>query len=255
MSVTDPEAPRQLDAVPEAVREERRFLAGPRSRTEELWRAVRIFVEYVRGLRALHFVGPCVTVFGSARFPDGHPYYELGRATGTALSKAGFAVMTGGGPGIMEAANRGAREAGGMSIGCNIDLPMEQEPNPYLDTYVNFHYFFLRKVMLVKYSYAFVALPGGFGTMDELFEALTLVQTRKILNFPVILVGVDFWQPVVDAVSRTFLGAGTVDRIDIDRIFLTDSPEQAASIVREAAIRQFGLRYGAPPRRRRWLFE
>ncbi|MFN8638683.1 MAG: TIGR00730 family Rossman fold protein, partial [Dehalococcoidia bacterium] len=204
---------------------------------------------------ALHFVGPCVTVFGSARFPDGHRYSELGRATGAAFSKAGFAVMTGGGPGIMEAANRGAREAGGMSIGCNIDLPMEQAPNPYLDTYVKFHYFFLRKVMLVKYSYAFVALPGGFGTMDELFEALTLVQTKKILNFPVILIGVDFWQPMVDAVSRTFLREGTVDRLDMDRIFLTDSPEQAAGIVREAAIRQFGLRYGAPPRRRRWLFE
>ncbi len=255
MPAPESDAPFQVDAVPEAVREERRFLAGPRSRREELWRAVRIFAEYVRALRALHFVGPCVTVFGSARFPDGHRYYELGRATGEAFSKAGFAVMTGGGPGIMEAANRGAREAGGMSIGCNIDLPMEQKPNPYLDTYVDFHYFFLRKVMLVKYSYAFIALPGGFGTMDELFEALTLVQTRKILNFPVILIGVDFWQPLVDVVARTFLGEGTVDRVDMDRIFVTDSPEQAAGIVREAAIRQFGLRYGAPPKRRRWLFE
>lgn len=243
------------EQMPAALREERRFLAGPRSRTEELWRAVRIFAEYLRGLRALHFVGPCVTVFGSARFDEGHEYYALARATGAELARAGFAVMTGGGPGIMEAANRGAQEAGGHSIGCNIELPMEQSPNPYLDTFVEFHYFFLRKVMLVKYSYAFVALPGGFGTMDELFEALTLVQTQKIMNFPVILMGVDFWHPIIEQVADTFLRAGTVDRIDIDRIYMTDSPEQAASIVREAALRQFGLRYGVRPRRRRWLFE
>ncbi len=241
--------------VPEGVREEQQLLAGPRSRVEEFARAVRIFIEYVRGLRALHFVGPCVTVFGSARFPEGHPHYELARAIGRNLALQGFTVMTGGGPGIMEAANRGAQEAGGTSVGCNIDLPMEQHANPYLDRYVQFHYFFLRKVMLVKYSYAFVVLPGGFGTMDELFEALTLVQTRKILNFPVILMGVDYWQPIIDAVSRTFLREGTVDQIDIDRIFMTDSPEQAAAIVREAALRQFGLRYGPRPRRRRWLFE
>jgi uncharacterized protein (TIGR00730 family) len=243
------------ERVPPGVREEQHLLAGPRSRLEEFWRAVRIFLEYLRGLRALHFVGPCVTVFGSARFPDGHEYYELGRATGHELARAGFAVMTGGGPGVMEAANRGAQEAGGLSLGCNIDLPMEQSPNPYLDTYVKFHYFFVRKVMLVKYSYAFVVLPGGFGTMDELFEALTLVQTQKILNFPVILMGVDFWQPVIRQISDTFLRAGTVDLIDVERIYITDSPEQAASIVREAALRQFGLRYGPRPRRRRWLFE
>ncbi|MCC6236615.1 MAG: TIGR00730 family Rossman fold protein [Dehalococcoidia bacterium] len=240
---------------PESIREEQQLLAGPRNRVEEFTRAVRIFFEYVRGLRALHFVGPCVTVFGSARFPEGHHYYELARALGSSLASQGFTVMTGGGPGIMEAANRGAKEAGGASVGCNIDLPMEQHANPYVDFYVQFHYFFLRKVMLVKYSYAFVVLPGGFGTMDELFEALTLVQTQKILNFPVILMGVEYWQPIIDTVSRTFLREGTVDQIDIDRIFMTDSPEQAAAIVREAALRQFGLRYGPRPRRRRWLFE
>ncbi len=249
------EAVTRTQEMPEGVREEQHLLAGPRSRIEELWRAVRIFVEYVRGLRALHFVGPCVTVFGSARFPEGHEYYELARQVGRDLALQGFTVMTGGGPGIMEAANRGAKEAGGNSVGCNIDLPMEQRSNPYLDFYVQFHYFFLRKVMLVKYSYAFVVLPGGFGTMDELFEALTLVQTQKILNFPVILMGVDFWQPIIDQVSRTFLSEGTVDQVDIDRIFMTDSSTQAAAIVKEAALRQFGLRYGPRPRRRRWLFE
>jgi uncharacterized protein (TIGR00730 family) len=255
MAVSRADAIPEPDTLPPGVREEQQLLAGPRSRAEELWRAVRIFVEYVRGLRALHFVGPCVTVFGSARFPEDHEYYALGRSIGRELARAGFAVMTGGGPGIMEAANRGAQEGGGHSLGCNIDLPMEQQPNPYLDTYVRFHYFFLRKVMLVKYSYAFVVLPGGFGTMDELFEALTLVQTQKIMNFPVVLMGVDFWQPIIEQVRETFLREGTVDQVDVDRIFMTDSAQQAAGIVREAALRQFGLRYGPRPRRRRWLFE
>ena len=230
-------------------------MAGPRNRFEEFWRAIKIFVEYVQGLRALHFIGPCVTVFGSARFAEDHPYYALARSTGAELARAGFTVMTGGGPGIMEAANRGAKDAGGYSVGCNIDLAMEQSPNPYLDKYVRFHYFFLRKVMLVKYSYAFVVLPGGFGTMDELFEALTLVQTNKILNFPVVLMGVDFWHPIIERIGETFVHAGTVDPIDIDRIFMTDSPETAASIIHEAALRQFGLRHGPRPRKRPWLFE
>jgi hypothetical protein len=255
MNDIPPGDPPEPPPLPPGARDERVFLAGPRNRFEELWRAVRIFIEYVRGLRALHFIGPCVTVFGSARFAEDHRYYALGRAVGSELARAGFTVMTGGGPGIMEAANRGAQEAGGYSIGCNIDLPMEQEPNRYLDKYVRFHYFFLRKVMLVKYSYAFVVLPGGFGTMDELFEALTLVQTGKILNFPVVLMGVDFWHPVIEQISETFVRAGTVDPIDVDRIFVTDSAERAASIIHEAAIRQFGLRRGQRPHRRRWLFE
>ncbi|MSP21979.1 MAG: TIGR00730 family Rossman fold protein [Dehalococcoidia bacterium] len=246
----DPQPP-----LPSGARDDRLLMAGPRNRVEELWRAVKIFTEYVRGLRALHFVGPCVTVFGSARFDEHHPYYALARATGAELAKSGFTVMTGGGPGIMEAANRGAREVGGYSVGCNIELPLEQQPNPYVDRYVKFHYFFLRKVMLVKYSYAFVVMPGGFGTMDELFEALTLVQTNKILNFPVVLMGLDFWHPIVDSIKQTFLRAGTVDTIDIDRIFITDSPSMAASIIHEAAVRQFGLRHGPPQRRRWWLFE
>ncbi len=155
--------------APETVR----FLAGPQSRWKELWRAIGIFRELIKGFRGLHFVGPCVTVFGSARFTEDNRYYAMGRELGSELARAGFTVMTGGGPGIMEAANRGAKEAGGRSIGCNIELPKEQAPNPYLDKWITFRYFFVRKLMLVKYSYAFIALPGGFGTMDEIFETAT----------------------------------------------------------------------------------
>jgi uncharacterized protein (TIGR00730 family) len=249
-----PSVPTDPPPLSEGGRDERVFLAGPRNRFEELWRALRIFAEYVKGLRALHFIGPCVTVFGSARFVEGHEYYVLARDTGAALARSGFTVMTGGGPGVMEAANRGAKEAGGYSVGCSIDLPLAEPPNRYLDRYVRFHYFFVRKVMLVKYSYAFVVLPGGFGTMDELFEALTLVQTGKILNFPVILMGLDFWAPIIDSIGETFVRAGTVDPIDVDRIFITDSADEVASIVGGAAVRQFGLRRGPRPRRP-WLFE
>src|SRR5438128_6572475 len=163
--------------------EEIRFLQGPQKRGFELWRAIKIFFELLGGFRALHFVGPCVTVFGSARFKEDHPYYSVARQVGVLLARAGFTVMTGGGPGIMEAANRGAKDAGGISIGCNIELPKEQSANPYLDHVVAFRFFFVRKVMLLKYSYAFVVMPGGVGTMDEMFEALTLIQTRKILEF------------------------------------------------------------------------
>src|SRR5258706_11253784 len=163
-----------------------RFLEGPQRRLAELARAIRIFCEFIRGFRTLHFVGPCVTVFGSARFTEIHPYYRLARLTGAGLARLGFTVMTGGGPGIMEAANRGAKDAGGRSIGCNITLPQEQKPNAYLDKFVEFRYFFVRKVMLVKYSYAFIVMPGGYGTLDEVFETAVLVQTGKIRNFPII---------------------------------------------------------------------
>ncbi len=177
---------------------DRVLLEGPHSRTREFWLVVRAFRDFIAGFRALHFVGPCVTVFGSARFPASHPYYALGREVGAAVTRVGFTVMTGGGPGLMEAANRGAREAGGRSVGCNIELPFEQAPNPYLDRSVTCRYFFVRKVLLFKYSYAFVALPGGLGTLDELAEALTLVQTGKIANFPIVLIGREYWQPFVD---------------------------------------------------------
>ena len=189
-----------------------RFLRGPQRRHLELLRAVRIFLELMRGFRALHFVGPCVTVFGSARFGDGHPYYRLGREVGELLARAGFTVMTGGGPGLMEAANRGAREAGGRSVGCNIELPREQRPNAYLDHWVTFEHFFVRKVMLVKYSHAFIALPGGFGTLDEVFETATLIQTQKIQEFPLVLIGTDFWRPLIDFLENRLVAEGTCCR-------------------------------------------
>ena len=170
---------------------EKQLYAGPQSRWKELRFTFRILWEFIQGFRALHFVGPCVTIFGSARFKEGHTYYQLAREMGAAVSFLGFTVMTGGGPGIMEAANRGAQEAGGRSVGCNIRLPLEQEPNPYLDRFVTIDHFFVRKVMLFKYSYAFIMLPGGFGTMDEFFEALTLIQTGKIQNFPLVVMGTE----------------------------------------------------------------
>ena len=233
---------------------EARFLEGPQPRFFELLRAFRIFGELIRGFRKLHFVGPCVTVFGSARFDESNPYYQLGREIGVELSRAGFAVMTGGGGGIMEAANRGAKEAGGRSIGCNIVLPQEQQPNPYLDTVVDFRYFFVRKMMLAKYSYAFVALPGGFGTMDELFEISTLVQTGKIKEFPIVLAGSDYWNPLLDFLREKMIKQGTIDAGDVDRFIVSDSPEQIAHCISEVAMRRFGLRKGVV-RPRWWLLE
>jgi len=220
----------------------RGFLDGPRSRLEELRRAIRVFVEYIKGFRAFHFLPPCVTVFGSARFPESDRYYQLAREVGGRLASVGFTVMTGGGPGIMEAANRGAREAGGLSVGCNIELPKEQEPNPYLDKFVDFRYFFVRKVMLVKYSCAFVALPGGFGTLDEIFETLTLIQTGKIQDFPLVLMGVDYWQPMMDFLRGPMLARGAIDALDVDRITVTDDPELAVSIIERHARSRFGIR-------------
>ncbi len=235
-------------------REERLFLEGPRSRVEEFWRVLRIAREFLVGFRALHFVGPCVTVFGSARFQEGNPYYALARAVGSRLSQMGFTVMTGGGPGIMEAANRGAKEAGGRSVGCNIRLPHEQKPNPYLDRLVTFRYFFVRKVMLVKYSYAFVVLPGGFGTLDELFEALTLIQTDKIIEFPVILMGREYWQPVAVLLEQ-MVGMGTISAADLQLLFMTDSVEDMAAHIYTHVIERFGLRQRRAPQRSRLLRE
>jgi uncharacterized protein (TIGR00730 family) len=228
-----------------------RFLEGPQPRRSELWRALGIFTEFIRGFRALHFVGPCVTVFGSARFKEDHPYYAMARAVGHGLAELGFTVMTGGGPGLMEAANRGAREARGRSIGCNIELPVEQTPNAYLDRWITFRHFFVRKVMLVKYSYAFVALPGGLGTLDEIFETATLIQTGKIQDFPLVLVGRDFWRPLTDFLHGPLERMGLIDPRDADRIIVTDSAAEAVAAVRDIAIPTFGLRYRVP--RRRWL--
>jgi uncharacterized protein (TIGR00730 family) len=221
--------------------DERAFLQGPRSRSWELRLVFRITREFIMGFRALHFVGPCVTVFGSARFTEEHPYYALALQMGTRLSRLGFTVMTGGGPGLMEAANRGAKSVGGRSIGCNIVLPNEQQANAYLDHFVAFRYFFVRKVILVKYSYAFVVLPGGFGTLDELFEALTLIQTEKIVEFPVILMGQPYWTPIKDMLAQ-MVRQQTISEANLNLLFLTDSVDEAAAHIQTHAIDRFGLR-------------
>jgi len=229
--------------------EEQSFLEGPRSRVSELLRVWRIATELLRGFRALHFIGPCVTVFGSARFGEDHRYYRLAREVGSGLARAGYTVLTGGGPGIMEAANRGAREAGGSSIGINIELPHEQRPNPYLDRFLEMRYFFVRKVLLVKYSYAFVVLPGGFGTLDEMFETATLIQTGKIRRFPVVILGSDFWQPLLGFLHGTMIPQGTVSEEDIAGLSVTDSPEEAVRRIVDVTTERFGLLWKPAPRR------
>ncbi|MBW2275099.1 MAG: TIGR00730 family Rossman fold protein [Deltaproteobacteria bacterium] len=220
-----------LGAVSDA---EKNFLSGRRERGADLESAVRFFLEFLRGFESLDFEQPCVTVFGSARFAEGHAYYELARALGGRLAEAGYAVMTGGGPGIMEAANRGAREAGGLSLGCNIRLPSEQQPNPYLDHFVEFEHFFVRKVVLVKYSCAFVVMPGGFGTLDEAFEVLTLIQTGKLDSFPVISMGGRFWQNMRDFVERSLIAEETISPKDIELMQAADTPEEAVEMIRAA---------------------
>lgn len=216
------------------------FLQGPRLRRRELGTVIRVGRELIRGFRALHFVGPCVTVFGSARVDEGDPSYELARRMGAAMSGLGFTVITGGGPGIMEAANRGAKEAGGTSIGCNIELPHEQAPNPHVDLSIDFHYFFVRKLMLVKYSYAFVVLPGGFGTVDELFEALTLIQTGKISDFPVVVLGTDYWSSMADQLDR-MVADGMIDASDLDFLLVTDDVDAAVEHVRSTTVDRWRL--------------
>ena len=219
---------------------DRVLLEGPHSRTRELWLVLRALRDFITGFRTLHFVGPCVTVFGSARYNERHPYYAVANDIGRGIAGLGFTVMTGGGPGLMEAVNRGAREAGGRSVGCNIELPEEQKPNRYLDRWVTCRYFFVRKVLLFKYSYAFVALPGGLGTLDELFEALTLIQTRKIENFPVVLIGTDYWRPLHDLLRHLALHGG-IDRADLDLLLVTDSVVDALRHIERYAVQQFGL--------------
>lgn len=238
----------------EKQKEERGFLEGPHTRSHELLMVFRIMREFIRGFRVLHFVGPCVSVFGSARFKEDHPYYALARSVGRELAGIGFTVMTGGGPGIMEAANRGAKEGGGRSVGCNIVLPKEQKPNPYLDRWITFRYFFVRKVMLVKYSYAFIVMPGGLGTLDELFEAATLIQTQKILSFPVVLMGRSFWTSL-EELLKGMVEAGTIAAADLDLLLITDSVDDAMAHVKKHAVDQFGLRRQRPRRRLRLLGE
>lgn len=241
-------------AQPGESRRERVFLQGPHARSHELRQIVRVAWEMLRGFRVLHFVGPCVTVFGSARFTEEHPHYALARRIGARLGELGFTVMTGGGPGLMEAANRGAREVGARSVGCNIFLPQEQRPNPYLDHRLTVRYFFVRKLMLVKYSYAFVVMPGGFGTMDELFEALELLQNKKILGFPLVIMGKEYWRLLAD-LFNDMVRAGTIDPSDLDLLLLTDSVDEAIAHIQTHAVEKFGLRAGRAPHRRWWLFE
>jgi len=221
-------APRFLETT---VALERKFLRGRQNRAEELESAVRYFLEFLQGFESLHVTGPAVTVFGSARFPENHRYYRLAREVGRRLAEAGYAVITGGGPGIMEAANRGAKEAGGLSVGCNITLRREQAPNAYLDDFVQFDHFFVRKVMLVKYSSAFIVLPGGFGTLDEVFETLTLIQTCTIEQFPVILMGSEFWSRMTAFFEESLLVERTIDPDDVRLFQITDSPEGAVAII------------------------
>jgi uncharacterized protein (TIGR00730 family) len=211
---------------------EQQFLSGKRARGEDLESAVKIFLEFLRGFE--FFAGidrPCVTVFGSARFAPDHAYYKMACELGHCLANAGFAVMTGGGPGIMEAANRGAKEAGGLSLGCNIILPMEQAANPYLDRFIEMDHFFVRKVMLVKYSQAFVVMPGGLGTLDEAFETLTLIQCKKLERFPIVAMGSEFWERMRGFVHDSLVPQKTIDVEDLDLLRVTDSPEEAVALI------------------------
>lgn len=231
--------------------EEKKFLDGPRSRWQELKYAFSVFHQLIAGFRKLHFIGPCVTIFGSARFKEDHPYYQQTRKVASEISRLGFAIMTGGGPGIMEAANRGAKEVGGLSIGCNIVLPNEQNHNPYLDSFVTLDYFFVRKELLRKYSFAFVVMPGGFGTLDEFFEALTLVQTHKTAKFPIVIMGVDFHKSLIAHILK-MAEEKTINNEDLQLILFTDSVEEAVEHIQKYSIDAFNLKL-KKPKRRMWI--
>ena len=226
--------------------EDRALLSGPNRRLRDLQLLWSVAKDFIIGFRGLHFVGPCITVFGSARFDENHRYYKLARDMGAAIARMGFTVLTGGGPGIMEAANRGAKDAGGRSVGCNIRLPFEQSHNPYLDRWVTMEHFFVRKTLLIKYSYGFIIMPGGFGTMDEMFEALTLIQTKKLKSFPIVIMGSDFWPELRQFMEHMLKGA-TISPEDLDLIKWTDSVDEAVAHLQEKAVKQFGLRRGRVP--------
>lgn len=225
---------------------DQKLLSGPGSRFRDLATIFRVGKDLIKAFRALHFAGPCVTIFGSARTQPGTVYYEMARQMGAACARLGFTVMTGGGPGIMQAGNLGAFEIGGRSLGINIDLPFEQDLNPYVQKSITMRYFFTRKVVLVKYSYAFIVMPGGAGTMDEMFETMTLIQTGKLKGFPIILMGKEYWQPLMDFLYK-MVDEGTISPEDPDLIFFTDDVEEAAAHVQRHAVRQFGLRRKRAP--------
>lgn len=230
------------------------FLHGPQSRWKEFLFTLKTMREFIRGFRKLHFLGPCITIFGSARFTEGHPYYDLTRKAAAEFAKLGFTIMTGGGPGLMEAANRGAKDVNGRSVGCNIQLPKEQKPNPYLDKWVYIHHFFIRKVLLVKYSFAFVVMPGGYGTLDEFFEALTLIQTHKINNFPIVIFGKAYHNELMEHISQ-MQKAATVTANDTHLFLVTDSIEEAVELIKEKSIKQYGLLPERNIKPFSWLFE
>jgi uncharacterized protein (TIGR00730 family) len=226
-------------------------LEGPKPRMNELGFAFKIFIQFIKGFRTLHFIGPCITVFGSARFKEKHPYYIKSREIGKRIAGLGLTTMTGGGPGVMEAANRGAFEAGGKSVGCNIKLPFEQIPNPYTNVSITFSYFFIRKVLMVKYSYGFIIMPGGFGTMDEFFETLTLAQTKVINDFPIVIMGKAYYEPLNKWMDK-MVEEGTIAEEDKKFMLFTDSEDEAVEHI-EKYVRN---NYKAKPRKRLWwLFE
>lgn len=214
------------------------FLEGPRSRFQELIFSIKVLFEFIRGFRVLHFVGPCVAVFGSARVKEDSLYYESARKMGSGLASLGFTVITGGGPGIMEAANKGAKEYGGPSVGCNIKLPMEQTPNPYMDKWFACKYFFVRKVLMFKYSNAFVIMPGGIGTLDEFFEALTLIQTHKILDFPIVIFGKEYWEPLMP-LFHNMLEANMISVSDLKYVLFTDDLGEALEHIKKVALEKY----------------
>jgi len=203
---------------------------------KDIGRSLRIWNEFRRGFTKLRKVNNCVTIFGSARFEEDNPYYKMAYDTAYELGKAGYSVMSGGGPGIMEAANRGATDAGALSVGCNIKLPHEQAPNPYQDISVDFHYFFVRKVMLLRYSRAFILFPGGFGTMDEIFETATLMQTGKIRDFPIIVMGSDYWGHMREFLTNTMVNHGTISEQDLNFAKITDEPKDAVDIIKLQSV-------------------
>ncbi len=228
------------------------YLDGPKSRGYELVFLLKVMWEFLKGLRNLHFVGPCITVFGSARFKEDHVYYEKAREFGRRIAQTGLATMTGGGPGIMEAANRGAFEGGGKSVGCNIKLPFEQHYNPYLTKAVTFEHFFIRKTLLIKYSYAFIIMPGGFGTMDEFFETLTLIQTRTITQFPVVIFGKEFYADLMEMIEE-MAEKGTISPEDLGLVLFTDDMDEAMAHIRKYITSNYEIK-----KRRHnisWLFE
>jgi uncharacterized protein (TIGR00730 family) len=227
------------------------YLEGPKSRSYELGFAWKVFRQFIKGFRTLHFVGPCITVFGSARFKEKEFFYDKAKEFGKRIADIGFTTMTGGGPGIMEAANRGAFENGGMSVGCNIQLPFEQKINPYVHTSITFEHFFVRKTMLVKYSYAFIIMPGGFGTMDEFFETITLIQTKTIIQFPIVLFGKEYYKDLMETIEA-MAKYGTIATEDMKLVLLTDDIDEAMNHIRSYITANYKVR---PRKRLWWLFE